>query len=135
MYYAAILPDINLYLLSRIIIGSTNNGVKLTRVLLSLKNPPTAIICSLDKFFIGCLLECKNQKLNVGKDISLVGYNDYDNYLSSQNLTYISHPLSQMGVDSVNIFKKLENGHNPDEVSKLIEPILHEGKSDGPLVK
>ena len=117
------------------LLGLTDNGAKLTRVLLSLKNPPTAIICSLDKFFIGCLLECKNQKLNVGKDISLVGYNDYDNYLSSQNLTYISHPLSQMGVDSVNIFKKLENGHNPDEVSKLIEPILHEGKSDGPLSK
>ena len=51
-------------------------------------------------------------------------------------ITYIkTNPLSQMGVDSVNIFKKLENGHNPDEVSKLIEPILHEGKSDGPLSK
>jgi len=117
------------------LLGLTNNGVKLTRVLLNLKDPPTAIICSLDKFFIGCLLECKNQKLNIGKDISLVGYNDYDNYLSSQNLTYISHPLSQMGIDSVNILKKIENGCHPDEVSKLIEPILHEGKSDGSLVK
>ncbi len=28
-----------------------------------------------------------------------------------------------------------ENGHNPEEVSLLIQPILHEGKSDGPLVK
>ena len=101
--------------------------------MLNLKNPPTAIICSLDKFFIGCLLECKNQKLNVGKDISVVGYNDYDNYLSTQNLTYISHPLLQMGIDSVNILKKIENGDSPDSVSKLIEPILHEGKSDGLL--
>jgi hypothetical protein len=38
-----------------------------------------------------------------------------------------------MGMDSVNILKKIENGYHPDEVSKLIEPILHEGKSDGPL--
>ena len=118
------------------LLGLSENGVKLTRVLLNLKNPPTAIICSLDKFFIGCLEECKNQKIVVGKEISVVGYNDYsDNYISSQNLTYISHPLSQMGIDSVNILKKIENGYNPDEASKLIEPILHEGKSDGPLVK
>ena len=115
------------------LLSLTDNGVKLTKVLLNLKDPPTAIICSLDKLLIGCLLECKNQKLNIGKDISLVGYNDYDNYLSSQNLTYVSHPLSQMGVDSVNILKKIENGYHPDEVSKLIKPILHEGKSDGPL--
>jgi len=109
------------------------NGISLTKLLLDLNNPPTAIICSLDKFFIGCLQECKNQNLVVGKNISVVGYNDYDYYLSSQNLTYISHPLAQMGTDSVNILKKIENGYHPDEVSKLIKPILHEGKSDGPL--
>lgn len=113
--------------------GLTENGIKLTKYLLNLKDPPTAIICSLDKFFIGCLLECKNQKLNVGKDISVVGYNDYDNYLSSQNVTYISHPLSKMGIDSVNILKKLEKGYSPEKVNELIEPILHKGKSDGLL--
>ena len=117
------------------LLGLADHGIKLTRVLLSLKNPPTAIICSLDKFFIGCLQECNSQRLKIGKNISVVGYNDHDNYLSSQNLTFISHPLAQMGIDSVNILKKIENGYNPDEVSKLIEPILHEGKSDGPLSK
>mgnify|MGYP001161114178 CR=1 FL=1 len=117
------------------LLGLTDNGIKLTRVLLNLKNPPTAIICSLDKFFIGCLQECNSQRLKIGKNISVVGYNDHDNYLSSQNLTFISHPLAQMGMDSVNILKKIENGYNPDEVSKLIKPILHQGKSDGPLSK
>ena len=102
---------------------------------MSLKKPPTAIICSVDKFFIGSLQECENQKLNVGKDISIVGYNDYDIFLSTKNLTYVSHPIAQMGIDSVNILNKLENGYNPEEVCVLIQPILHEGKSDGPLVK
>jgi DNA-binding LacI/PurR family transcriptional regulator len=115
------------------LIANINNGISLTKFLLDLKNPPTAIICSQDKFFIGCLQECKNRNLVIGSNISVVGYNDYDNYLSSQNLTFISHPLSQMGMDSVNILKKIENGYHPDEVNKLIEPILHEGKSDGPL--
>jgi len=115
------------------LIGTTANGIVLTKFLLDLNNPPTAIICSLDKFFIGCLQECKSRNLVVGNNISVVGYNDHDNYLSSQNLTFISHPLAQMGMDSVNILKKIENGYHPDEVNKLIEPILHEGKSDGPL--
>ena len=66
--------------------GSILEGIEFTKFLLDLPNPPTAIICSLDKFFIGALQESKNQNLNVGKDISIVGYNDHDNYLSSQNL-------------------------------------------------
>jgi len=115
--------------------GTTSNGISLAKFLLDLKNPPTAIICSLDKFFIGCLQECKNQKLNIGKDISVVGYNDHDNYLSSQNLTFISHPLTSMGQESVQILKNIERGEKAKNQSKLIKPILHEGNSDGPLIK
>ena len=113
--------------------ATINNGISLTKFLLDLKNPPTAIICSLDKFFIGCLQECKNRNLSVGKNVSVVGYNDHDNYLSSQNLTFISHPLASMGQKAVQILKNIERGEKPKNQAKLIEPILHEGKSDGPL--
>ena len=115
--------------------GTTSNGIALTKFLLDLNKPPTAIICSLDKFFIGCLQECKNRNLVVGKDISVVGYNDHDNYLSSQNLTTISHPLSSMGQESVQILKNIERGAKPNDQTKLIEPILHEGTSDSRLKK
>ena len=110
---------------------TTTTGIELTKKLFNLKNPPTAIICSLDKFFIGCLQECQRRGLDVPKDISIVGYNDHDNYLSSQNLTFISHPLSKMGKMAVEILEKIENGENPNKLSKLIEPILNEGRSDG----
>ena len=113
--------------------ATINNGISLTKFLLDLKNPPTAIICSLDKFFIGCLQECKNRNFSVGKNISVVGYNDHENYLSSQNLTFISHPLASMGQESVQILKNIERGEKPKNQTKLIKPILHEGKSDGPL--
>ena len=69
--------------------------------------------------------------MDVPKDISIVGYNDHDNYLSSQNLTFISHPLAKMGKMAVEILEKIENGENPNKLSKLIEPILNEGRSDG----
>tara|TARA_B110000196_G_C21130138_1_gene658032 strand:- start:986 stop:2008 length:1023 start_codon:yes stop_codon:yes gene_type:complete len=109
----------------------TDKGIKLTKKLLSLKNPPTAIICSTDKYLIGCIQECQKRNLVIGKDISIVGYNDHDNYLRSQNLTYISHPLSEMGKLSVEMLNKIESGSNPNSVSTLINPILHKGKSDG----
>ena len=106
-------------------------GIKLTEKILSLKNPPSAIICSVDKFFIGCIQECQKRGLSIPKDISIVGYNDHDNYLSSQNVTYISHPLVEMGKMAVDILKKIDNGDEPETLSQLIEPILIEGKSDG----
>jgi len=113
--------------------SSTLEGINLTKKLLSQNNPPTAIICSLDKFFIGCLQECQKRGLIIGKNISVVGYNDHDNYLSSQNLTFISHPLTKMGKMSVEMLKNMEKGVKPESLSKLIEPLLHKGKSDGKI--
>jgi len=75
----------------------------------------------------------KKKGLNVPNDISVVGYNDHDNYLSSQNLTFISHPLTKMGKMAVEILEKIEKGENPNNLSKLIEPILNKGRSDGKI--
>jgi len=108
----------------------TTTGINLTKKLLSLKNPPTAIICSLDKYFIGCLQVCQQRGLKIGKDIAVVGFNDHDNYLSNQNLTYISHPLKKMGRNAVKILENLENGKSPEKESMLIDPILHRGTLD-----
>ena len=40
-----------------------------------------------------------------------------------------------MGQESVQILKNIELGEEPKNQVKLIEPILHEGNSDGPLKK
>ena len=117
------------------IIGKASKGIQLTKTLLNLDDPPTAIICSLDKILSGALVECQNRNLRIGKDISIVGYNDYDNYLSSQDITYISHPLSKMGEIAVENLEKIENGKKPKNLGILINPILNEGKSDGYLKK
>ena len=74
-------------------------------------------------------MECQNLKLNVGKDISVVGFNDQDSYLSSQNLTYISHPLMEMGRQSVKMLEQLDQNIPKRKISTLIEPILNEGTS------
>ena len=112
------------------LIETVESGSDITKYLLSLKKPPTAIICSHLRFFTGCLLKCQDMKLEIGKDISVVGFNDQDSYLSSQNLTYISHPLMEMGKQSVKILKDLDQDIPISKVSTLIEPILNEGTSD-----
>ena len=38
-----------------------------------------------------------------------------------------------MGKMAVEILEKIEKGENPHNLSKLIEPILNEGKSDGKI--
>ena len=111
----------------------TLTGLKLAKKLLDLKDPPTAIICSLDKYFIGCLQECHKRGLKIPKDISLVGYNDHDNFLNSQNLTFISHPLTKMGKMAVEMLEKMDQGEQPGNLTELIDPILNEGKSDGKI--
>ena len=112
------------------LIETVESGSAMTGYLLSLRSPPTAIICSHLRFFTGCLLRCQELKLEVGKDISVVGFNDQDSYLSSQNLTYISHPLMEMGKQSVKILQDLDQNFSVNKVSTLIEPILNEGTSD-----
>ena len=111
------------------LIETVESGSDITKYLLSLKKPPTAIICSHLRFFTGCLLKCQDMKLEIGKDISVVGFNDQDSYLSSQNLTYISHPLMEMGKQSVKILQNLEQDISIKKVSTLIEPILNQGTS------
>ncbi len=110
---------------------TTVTGISLSKKILDLKDPPTAIICTLDKYFIGCLQECQRRGLVIAKDISVVGYNDQDNYLSSQNVTYISHPLTEMGKMAVKMLELMDKGEKPENLTKLIKPILHKGKSDG----
>ena len=38
-----------------------------------------------------------------------------------------------MGEAAVKMLKDIENGANPEDTSKIIEPILNKGKSDGKL--
>ena len=112
------------------LIETVESGSAMASYLLSLKKPPTAIICSHLRFFTGCLLKCQDLKLEIGKDISVVGFNDQDSFLSSQNLTFISHPLMEMGKYSVKMLQDLDKGVPINKVSTLIEPILNEGTSD-----
>ncbi|MEA4811306.1 MAG: LacI family DNA-binding transcriptional regulator [Anaerolineaceae bacterium] len=77
---------------------SIESGQAITEKLLALPNPPTAILTPNDISAFGALNAIKMKKLNPGKDISVIGF---DNIPSSAfwqpSLTTISQPLREIG--------------------------------------
>jgi LacI family transcriptional regulator len=74
------------------------SGFKNTQALLQLEEPPTAIIASNDIMALGAMDAIKASGLTVGRDISLVGFDDIA--MASQSyppLTTVRQPLAEMG--------------------------------------
>jgi len=51
-------------------------GMRATEILMSLKEPPTAVLCSNDLTALGVMHACYEMKIEIPKSLSLVGYDD-----------------------------------------------------------
>lgn len=74
------------------------SGFEQGKLLLSLKERPTAILASSDLMAFGVMDAAKSAGLAIGRDISIVGFDDI--YLASQvhpKLTTVRQPLVAMG--------------------------------------
>jgi LacI family transcriptional regulator len=80
--------------------------------LLRLPKPPTAIFAANNLICIGTLLALRERGLKVGKDISLVGFDD--NVLARYNdprISVVERPTEEMGRVGVNmLLDKIEHG-------------------------
>jgi LacI family transcriptional regulator len=105
-----------------------------THYLLDLSHPPTAIICSNDRMALGAIRAIQARKLVVGKDVSVVGYDNIPiaSY-SYPPLTTLSQPTHEIGELLFSMLMALIN-EEPIEASggKLIRPRLHIRQSTGP---
>ena len=91
------------------------NGFNSTMQLLSMKNPPTAIIASNNLICIGCIKAIHSLGLEIGKDISVVGFDD--NLLAefvNGGVTVISRPTVEMGRMAAQKLIKSINGEKMD---------------------
>jgi LacI family transcriptional regulator len=87
------------------------SGFKHAQSLLQLENPPTAIVASNDVMALGAMDATKALGLTVGKDISIVGFDDI--YMASQAyppLTTVRQPLAEMGETAVELLVTLLQG-------------------------
>ncbi len=83
---------------------TVEEGYAATKSLLTLQNPPTALLTSGNRLVIGAMQAIKELQLKLPDDLSLIAYTDnlFTPYLACP-LTTISHPLAEMGESAVNL--------------------------------
>ena len=100
--YKATLTDAGLPIIEELILTGSmliEDGRSLTRRLLSLRQPPTAIFCAgNDQMAIGAIHEIKSIGLQVPADISVIGFDDLCfAAVSDPPLTTIAQPAMEIG--------------------------------------
>jgi LacI family repressor for deo operon, udp, cdd, tsx, nupC, and nupG len=95
--------------------GLTLDGaIEATRVLLSRKDPPSAIFCANDEMAMGCMHAIKASGLSVPRDISVVGF-DNTRYAAVLDppLTTVSQPAAEIGERVMRcLLEEIENGRS-----------------------
>lgn len=88
---------------------TTETGVKCTRELLSLDNPPTAIFASNDQSAMGVFQVAEELELRIPEDLSVIGF---DNIMESKymKLTTVDQFIYEMGFVATQMLIKLING-------------------------
>lgn len=95
------------------------------------KEKPTAVFAVNDFVAIGLMGALRDNNLQVGQDVAVVGYNDTP--LAAElpiGLTSVRSPMYQMGYRSVELLLKKINGCNP--ASEKLEPVLYIRESSQP---
>lgn len=95
----------------------------------------TAIVCNSDVFAIGAMSGCRDAGLNVPRDISIVGYDDFDfAELLVPPLTTIKVPATEMGAAAADALWNAITDREP-VAGKLMQTELVIRGSSGPAPK
>ncbi|WP_410771882.1 LacI family DNA-binding transcriptional regulator [Fontibacillus sp. BL9] len=102
------------------------SGYRLTKELLQLPEPPSAILAMNDVMAVGVLQAAKESGVQIPEDLSLIGFDnrEFSDYLSPR-ITTMDIPLHEMGYKAMEALHGLMQGkpHKPAEmpVCRLIE--------------
>lgn len=86
-------------------------GFQQAQALIELPDPPTAIVASNDTMAFGAMDAAKAAGLSIGKDISIVGFDDV--FMASQvypTLTTVRQPMADMGEMALELLVTLLEG-------------------------
>ncbi len=90
---------------------NVESGYHATLKLLSMQNPPTALMISGNLISVGTMKAISEKHLSIPEDISVVGFTDFISvpYWSAP-LTTVTHPIEEMGVKAFDIlFRRMES--------------------------
>jgi DNA-binding LacI/PurR family transcriptional regulator len=91
--------------------GKPDGGVKAAHKLLSSRKRPTAVFCYNDMSALGALQTAASHKLQVPRDLSLVGFDDlFFAAYTQPPLTTIRQPMRKMGCRAMELLLKLLAG-------------------------
>lgn len=110
---------------------SRSEGYRTTMELLDLSNRPTAILAFGDLLAIGAIAACRARGLEVGRDISIVGYDDIE------ECQFSAPPLTTVFVDKVaiataavtDLVARIEDPQAPAEVQLFSPRIVVRGST------
>jgi LacI family transcriptional regulator len=100
--------------------------------LMTLKQPPDAIITTSDKLTTGCLKTLIRRGMKVPDDIALVGFSNSDiAELLNPSLTVVRQPAMEMGKDATELLLQLIESKRPvtQFEKRVLTPTLIIGKS------
>ncbi|MEX0502664.1 LacI family DNA-binding transcriptional regulator [Alphaproteobacteria bacterium LSUCC0719] len=114
---------------------SIANGREACAALLAKLDPkPTAIICGNDILAMGAIVECTANGLHVPRDISVVGFDNYElSKHSNPPLTTIDVPAEEMGGAAADyLLSRLEGDDVPSHRSVDVQLILRDSSAPPP---
>ncbi|MFN8451252.1 MAG: substrate-binding domain-containing protein [Anaerolineae bacterium] len=103
--------------------------------LLSQPEPPTAIICNNDRMAFGAMREVQSRDMTVGRDVSIVGFDDIPlARYSHPALTTIQQPVQEIGHQLFQLLHAVIEGKPTEAWSgRLIQPTLQIRQTTQPL--
>jgi len=109
--------------------GEIEAGRRAAMVLLSRRDPPTAIVAVNDMLAVGVLRGARELSLQVPQDVSVVGFDDLAvSRIAQPTLTTLSLPRNQLGRELVDLLI----GETPTSIRKAEVPALVTRESTGP---
>jgi LacI family transcriptional regulator len=101
--------------------------------LLSLAEPPTAIVCGIDQLAVGCLVEAQSRGLSVPGDLSVVGIDNLEMAAHlAPALTTVHIPTARIGsIAAQRVLERLAGEDAPRVTDLPIELVVR--RSSGPL--
>ncbi|NJS36430.1 MAG: LacI family transcriptional regulator, partial [Brachymonas sp.] len=100
-------------------------GAHVAAQMLGLPQAPTALLCATDAVALGAMQAIRETGLEVGKDVSVMGYgNSEAGQFSSPPLASIDHALLDNGRHVAQLLMRLMAGENLSQLQQLETPNL-----------
>ncbi|WP_027094025.1 LacI family DNA-binding transcriptional regulator [Cohnella thermotolerans] len=113
----------------------TASGERLTRELMALPEPPTAILAMNDVMAVGVLRAAQEIGVRVPQDLSVMGFDnrEFSDYLTPR-LTTMEIPLHELGVQSMMALNRIirDNGAIEEQAKPLCKLIVRDSTGPAP---